>query len=205
MYSRSNNPLGDAQLGAASSSSSMPHPRPAAASSPPPVSYTSAPVPPQIPAALGPVTGGFKPSYLMLNSTDRNAINGWASYERTIEAFLNRVRDTYPLPRPPFTPRSSAEVSKFWTKAEILILVYENEFGIFSPGNSKLKKPKGYHFASWVTLVSTSTPPLPPCLHLETDKYLLASASGNGDSTVPKTASTRSSVACTRRRMAGAG
>jgi hypothetical protein len=167
--------------------------------------FVATPVPPQIPAALGPVTGGFKPNYLMLNITDRHTINGWARYD-AIEAFLNRVKETYPLPRPPFTPRSSAEVRKFWTKAEILLLVYENEFGIFSPDNSKLKKPKGYHFASWVTLVSTPTfPPSHFVFYPETDNYLLASASRNGDSTVPKTASIRSSVACTRKKMVEAG
>lgn len=83
---------------------------------------------------MAPLPGGFKPNHRMLDQADRDQIAHWAR-TLTIPAFVNAVATRFPLPPWNFGAlphRNPATKQHMWTKAEILVILYEWEYGIFS-------------------------------------------------------------------------
>jgi hypothetical protein len=93
----------------------------------------------------------------MLDQADRDQIAQWAS-TLARPAFVNAVANRFPLPPwnfgtiPHRNPNSTKHV---WTKAEILVILYEWEHGIFAEHSwAWANKPTGFGWLPWIRRVS---------------------------------------------------
>lgn len=135
-----------------------PVPAPALPPAPVPAATAAAQAPIGPGATMAPFRGQFKTRHAMLTDQDRANIEQDLRAATNTNDFINRVATRFPMWQWNLgaLPNRTKNPPK-WTKAELLLLVHEWEYGIFAEGSWAKALVTGsnkFGFHSWVLRVS---------------------------------------------------